>query len=69
MKNYYDKYGERIFPGSKIHCTLDDSVEEVVACGNDDLGIVVGKDGSVCEGECYPLSAFDMDQDWEIVHD
>ena len=62
---YFDKFGNEIKAGDEI---MHDNgeVEIVVACGENDLGIECGKPGSVCEGQCYPLSEFYM-KEWRKV--
>ena len=62
---YLDKFGNEIKAGDEI---MHDGgeVEIVVACGLDNLGIECGKPGSVCEGDCYPLSEFKM-KEWRKV--
>ena len=62
---YFDKFGEEIFDGDEIMCD-NGEVEVVVACGIDDLGIECGKEGGPCDGECYPLSEFDLSE-WRKV--
>lgn len=62
---YFDKFGSEILAGDEI---MHDNgeVEVVVACGINDLGIECGKEGGPCEGDCYPLHQFNMEE-WRKV--
>ena len=68
--NYVDKHGEKIEAGMMIRIGNDEP-EEVLLCGDDNLGINASnptylKNHPCAVQECYPLSAFSW-QDIEIV--
>lgn len=68
---YRDQHGRPIKAGDKLIYVIDGTVEEVFACGDDDLGVNASNPDYLAANpnapeECYPLHQFDL-RDWRVL--
>lgn len=65
-RKYYDKNNELIKVGMKLRHNEGD-VEEVISCGENNLGFNASNRKAGFAGEAYPLTEFSLSE-WEIIN-